>query len=75
MIAEKFPGLQNMSAADKLSLVTEIWEDLEGINEKLTVPEEHQQLLDQRYAEHGDNLSPGSSWKDVKERLLSRIES
>ena len=66
-------GLEKLSAADKLSLVTELWEELEGMNEALSVSDQHKMMLDERYARHGEHPEPGKSWPEVKDRLLNEI--
>ena len=73
MILEKMPALQQMSVEDKLSLVSEIWEELEGIGEKLPVSDEQKRILDERFARNGEDPDPGSSWPEVKERLLGGL--
>lgn len=74
MIADKIPVIQRFSAADKLSLVTELWEELEGMGSDLPVAEDQKRLLDERFARHGEDPNPGSSWSEVKGRLLKKIE-
>lgn len=73
MISETIRGLEKLSAADKLSLVTELWEELEGMNEALSVSDQHKMMLDERYARHGEHPEPGKSWPEVKDRLLNEI--
>ena len=73
MISETIGDLKRLSAADKLSLVTELWEELEGMNEALPVSDQHKMILDERYARHGDQTAPGRSWPEVKDRLLNEI--
>ena len=73
MISEKIPAVSALSAADKLTLATELWEELDRAGENLPVSADQKDLLDERYACHGDSPSPGSSWAEVKERLLNRI--
>ena len=72
-IVEKIPGLRQLSVADKLSLVAEVWEELEGMGESLPVTEEQKRILDARFARHGENPEPGRPWPEVKDRLLARI--
>jgi putative addiction module component (TIGR02574 family) len=70
MITERIPGVQELSAAGKLSLASELWEELEGLGNELPISETHKRALDARYARHGDDPSAGSSWEQVKDRLL-----
>lgn len=74
VIADKFPDIQQLSAADKLSLVGELWEELEGLKDGLPVTEEQKRTLDERFERHSDEVEPGSSWAEVKERLLNRAD-
>ncbi len=72
MISETIGNLKRLSAADKLSLVTELWEELEGMNEVLPVSDQHKMILDERYARHGEHSAPERSWLEVKDRMLGK---
>ena len=74
MITERIPEVQELSPTDKLSLASELWEELEGMGKDLPVSGEHKRALDARYARHGDDPAAGSSWGQVKERLFRKIE-
>jgi len=74
VIVEKFPDIQQLSAADKLSLVGELWEELEGLRGGLPVTEEQKRTLDERFARHGSEPEPGAPWPEVKQRLLNGIK-
>ena len=74
MITERLPEVQGLSPTDKLSLASELWEELEGMGNDLSISDEHKRLLDAMYARRGDDPDAGSSWEQVKERLLSKIE-
>lgn len=74
MIVEKIPAVSELSVADKLALATELWEELEGMGGNLPVSDDQKRILDERFTRHGENPAPGSSWTEVKERLLGKIE-
>lgn len=74
VIAEKFPDIQQLSAADKLSLVGELWEELEGLKDGIPVTEEQKRTLDERFKRHGEETNPGAYWAEVKQRLLDRVD-
>ncbi len=74
MITERIPEVQDLSPTDKLSLASELWEELEGMGNDLPISDEHKRVLDARYARHGDDPAAGSSWEQIKERLLCKIE-
>lgn len=66
--------LSRLTAAEKLLLVEELWDDLAqqvGI-ENLVISDSQKTELDRRYEEFLKNPEEGSSWETVKERLLSR---
>lgn len=74
MNTEPIPEVQELSPTVKLSLASELWEELEGMGNDLSISDEHKRVLDARYAGHGDDPAVGSSWGRVKERLLRKIE-
>ncbi len=61
-----------LSASEKLLLVEEIWDDLIEHADELPVPAWHKVELDRRYQEYLGNPREGSSWQEVKARILAK---
>ncbi len=65
-------GIDQLSVAERILLVEEIWD---GIAEEINASELTQAQkdeLDRRLAAMESNPQAGSSWEEVKARLLSR---
>ena len=69
---ERIPELRTLSASDKLTLVTELWADLESNPEDIPITPEQIAEVDKRLEEYRQNPGLGSSWKDVKARILAK---
>ena len=66
--------LSQLTAAEKLLLVEDIWDEIaqdSGI-QHLPLPESQKVEPDRRYSDFLANPEEGSSWEDVKRRLLSK---
>lgn len=61
-----------LSTSEKLLLVEEIWDDLIRHADELPVPAWHKAELDRRYQEYLRNPREGSSWPEVKARILTK---
>lgn len=69
MIAERFPGLVELSDDDKFTLMAELWQDV--TDHSATDDPALAELVEQRwqdYQKHPERVSP---WSDVKARLLA----
>jgi putative addiction module component (TIGR02574 family) len=65
--------LLELSPADRLQLVEDLWDSIEpGDLGPLT--DEQKQEIQRRYADHVRNPAKSSRWDDVKARLLARYE-
>lgn len=69
---EKIPELRTLSASDKLTLVTELWEDLASRPEDIPITPEQIAEVDRRLEEYRQNPGLGSSWEEVKARILGQ---
>jgi putative addiction module component (TIGR02574 family) len=69
---ERIPGLRTLSASDKLTLVTELWDDLASKPEDIPITPEQIAEVDRRLEEYRQNPGLGSSWEDVKARILGQ---
>ena len=61
-----------LPVADRIRVVQAIWDSLADHPEQIPVTDEQRALLDRYYDEYLANPNEGSSWPEVKERLLSR---
>lgn len=65
-------GIDQLTLAERILLVEEIWDGIAQESEALAVPESHRAELDRRLAAFDANPREGSSWEEVKARLQSR---
>jgi putative addiction module component (TIGR02574 family) len=75
MILEQHPELRRLSAADKLSLVSELWDDLAAHPEDVPVAPELIAELDRRMEAYRKDPTQVTTWDAVKERLLGGATS
>jgi putative addiction module component (TIGR02574 family) len=71
MILERFPEIQRLSPSEKLTFVTELWNELEAHPSELPVAEEIIAELDRRMEHFQQHPAEFTTWDAVKERLLS----
>lgn len=58
-------GIDRMSPEERLRLITEIWESLDG----LEIPDSHREELDRRLAAADADPAAGRPWEEVRARL------
>ncbi len=58
-------GIDQLSVAEWILLVEEIWDSIVSEAEDLPLTEAQKQDLERRLAEYNDNPKAGSSWEDV----------
>ncbi len=63
-------GIQQLSIAERIQLVEDIWDSIATAPESLSLTDSQRQELDNRLEAHHQDAS-GSSWADVKSRLQS----
>jgi len=61
-------GIQQLSVAERIQLVEDIWDSIAAAPETLGLTQSQQQELDKRLSSHQD-AGPLSSWSEVKARL------
>lgn len=54
----------------RIQLVEDIWDSIADQADAVTVPDWHKQELDKRLADHRETPNEGSSWDQVKKRIL-----
>ena len=62
-------GIDQLSLAERILLVKEIWDSIVAEAETLDIPQSHKDELDRRLAAYHADPHAGSSWQDVKARL------
>jgi putative addiction module component (TIGR02574 family) len=65
-------GLDQLSVAERILLVEEIWDSIAAEAENLPLSEAQQQDLKRRVAAYEANPKAGSNWEEVKARLLGQ---
>jgi putative addiction module component (TIGR02574 family) len=72
MKAADIPEIRKMSVSEKLLLVEDLWNEIGEKSDALEIPEWHKRELDKSIEEFKRNPLEGSSWDEVKRRLISR---
>ncbi len=70
MILDQHPELRQLSAADKLALVSELWDDLAANPEDVPVDPAFIAELDRRMAVYREDPTQVTTWEAVKARIL-----
>lgn len=70
MKSGQLPAVAEMSIAEKLQLVEDLWDDIAEHADELGLTDAQKAELDQRWIEYQQNPKEGSSWADVKKRIL-----
>jgi putative addiction module component (TIGR02574 family) len=68
-VSIKALGLDQLSIADRLQLIEELWQSIEAKPEAVPITEAQKQDLQRRLDAHRDNPKAGSPWEEVKARL------
>lgn len=63
------PSIFELSAAEKLQLVEDFWDDIAATPEDVPVHEPQKEELARRKAKYLENAGSGTSWEEVKERV------
>jgi len=65
-------GIDRLSFAERILLVEEIWDSIATEAEQLPLSEAQKQDIERRLETYEANPKAGSSWIDVKTRLLAQ---
>jgi putative addiction module component (TIGR02574 family) len=74
MILDRFPEIQKLSPAEKLLIVSEIWNELEAHPEDLPVEQEVVAELDRRMEHFRKHPEEFTTWEAAKARILKQRE-
>lgn len=64
--------ISQLSVAERIQLAEDLWDSIFEQQEELTLSEAQQAELDRRLENYQKNPTSGSSWKEVKKRLVIR---
>ena len=62
--------LVELPIQERIQLVEDVWDTIIAVPEEVKLPEWHKKELDERLESRGGNPKKGSSWSDVKRRIL-----
>lgn len=72
MILETIPDLNRLTAAQKLLLVSELWDDLAAHPTEIPVSREQMAELDRRMEAYRRDPSQVTTWEAIQQRILGR---
>ena len=61
--------IQELSAADRLRLLEEVWETLAKDSDSLPMSEGHKEEIDRRLEAWHQTGDSGATWQEVRERI------
>jgi putative addiction module component (TIGR02574 family) len=64
-------SIKQLSIAERVRLVQDIWDTLQPTAEELPLTEEQRQLIDRRLEEHRRDPDSAIPWEQVKARIES----
>lgn len=73
MILETIPDVKQMTPAEKLLLVTELWDDLAAHPTEVPVSREQMAELDRRMAEYRRDPIQVTTWEAIQQRILAKV--
>ncbi len=62
--------IEEMPIQQKIQLVEDVWDSIAKIPENVGIPQWHKQELETRLQAYHQNPKEGSSWDDVKKRII-----
>ena len=65
-------NIGELSIAERLQLVEEVWASIAAEQESLTISEAQREELDRRLESYRSSQETGATWESVKERLLAK---
>jgi putative addiction module component (TIGR02574 family) len=72
MIIETIPGVGRLTPAEKLLLVSELWDDLAANPAEVPVSREQIAELDRRIEAYHRDPNQVTSWEAIQQRVLGR---
>jgi putative addiction module component (TIGR02574 family) len=62
----------NLSIPERIQLVEDIWDTIAIEADQVELTEEEKKIIDERLKLYHQNPGPGSSWKDVYNKIVSK---
>ena len=72
MLLEHFPDVRQLSAAEKLIFVSELWDDLAEHPSEVPVSREVREELDRRMKHFRQHPDQFTTWEAIQEKVLGR---
>ena len=72
MILETIPGVNQLTPAEKLLLVSELWDDLAAHPTEVPVSREQIAELDRRMEAYRRDPSQVTTWEAIQKRILGK---
>jgi len=63
----------DLSVEDRLELAEALWESVETASQPPPLPDWQRKILEERIAADDANPEEGSSWEEVKQRVLASL--
>jgi len=67
------PEFDAATKEQRIAFVQELWDRIAEDPQRLPMPPEHRQLLEERLGEYRANPSSGRPWSEVREQLLAKF--
>ena len=59
----------------RIAFVQELWDRIAQDPDRVPIPEEHKQILEERLNAYRANPQSGRPWNEVREEILARLQS
>lgn len=66
-------NFDRVSSDEQIEFVQELWDLIAQSPERIDVPDEHKQILDERLDAYAAEPRPGRPWSEVRDELLSKL--
>lgn len=64
-----FAGFLELSVAERIQLVEDLWDSIVSLPNAISLPEHQREELDRRLAVYHKDPNAGSPWESIKTRL------
>ena len=68
----QFSEILQLSVAERIQLVEDIWDSIANVPESVMLTEAQQTEIERRIEAHRANPNEGISWNDLKNNLLNK---
>lgn len=68
------PEILQLTTAEKIQLVEDIWDSIASTTDAIELTPAQQKELDVRLEQYHQNPNSGSTWNQVKQRILNNNE-